>query len=290
MPNHITNILTVSGSPEEVERFRVTVSSENPDLIKLNIEKAQRTIKLYEEAEDKSNLGFDADRSYEIAKEIVSSGKIPETIFTFEGTIPMPLELDGTVSGSSIPDWQKKSSADLKKKYGADNWYDFNISNYGTKWDAYDIGDLVHNDDGSITYRFDTAWSPPSGWLCRTAEMFPSLTLEDAWKYEGGGAGTLTICVDEGIENYTKMDDKEWYCLNDPWFKEELERIQTGDYDEVINEYAEAGEAQNSYLDEDLLKRIKDEDLPLFKNYEWWGDDRDTYRERMANINNAITK
>jgi hypothetical protein len=290
MPNHITNILTVSGSPEEVERFRVAVSTENPELIKLRIEKAKRTIKVYEEAEDKSTLGFYAESNYKNAKDIVESGKIPESVFTFEGTIPMPLELDGTVSGSSVPEWQEKNSEELKRKYGADNWYDFNINQYGTKWDAYSVQDLITNDDGSITYRFDTAWSPPSGWLEKTASMFPSLNLEDSWKDEGGGAGILTICIDEGIESYEELDDKKWYIQHDTDYAEELDFVVNGDYSEVIKKYAEQGEANYSYLNEDLIKRIKDEDLPLFMNYEWWGDDKDTYLERMEKIGHAVTE
>ena len=210
MPNHITNYLNVSGSPEEVERFRVAVSTENPELVKLEIEKAKRSIKIYEETEDKTTLGFGAESSYKNARGVVESGKLPKCIITLEGTVPMPLELDGSVCGSLEPEWQKKNSAELKRKYGADNWYEWCIYNWGTKWDAYSVGDFVQKDDGSITYRFDTAWSTPSAWMSTTAKMFPSLTFECAWKDEGGGAGIVTLCVDEGIEDDEELEDKQW--------------------------------------------------------------------------------
>lgn len=290
MPNHITNILTVSGSPEEVERFRVTVSTENPELIKLGVEKAKRTVKIYEETEDKSSLGFSAESNYKHAKEIIESGKIPENIFTFEGTIPMPLELDGTVSGSSVPEWQEKNSAELKRKYGADNWYGFDISQYGTKWDAYSVQELRRNDDGSITYCFDTAWSPPSTWLDKTAKMFPSLTFTDAWKDEGGGAVLITICVDEEIDDYEEISDKQWLLEHDSDAKDEYDFITTGDYKEVIDKYSQKEYGDYGDFNEDLLARIKDEDLPLFMNYEWWGNDKDAYRERMDKIEHVITE
>lgn len=71
---------------------------------------------------------------------------------------PMPEELDDSVSGSESakPDWQKKSSEELKEKYGFDNWYDWCCHNWGTKWGCYDN----QIDDG--VYTFTSAWCPPN--------------------------------------------------------------------------------------------------------------------------------
>ena len=40
-----------------------------------------------------------------------------------------------------------------------DNWYDWRIKNWGTKWNAMDVD--VNVTDIGITYNFSTAWSPP---------------------------------------------------------------------------------------------------------------------------------
>ena len=45
--------------------------------------------------------------------------------------------------------------SDLIKKYGFDNWYDWRLHNWGTKWGAYD------KDFSDGRYSFSTAWSPP---------------------------------------------------------------------------------------------------------------------------------
>ena len=45
--------------------------------------------------------------------------------------------------------------SDLIKKYGFDNWYDWSLHNWETKWGVYD----KEYDDGR--YSFTTAWSPP---------------------------------------------------------------------------------------------------------------------------------
>ena len=41
-----------------------------------------------------------------------------------------------------------------------DNWYSWNVDNWGTKWDA-NISSHEFIRDESLTVNFDTAWSPP---------------------------------------------------------------------------------------------------------------------------------
>lgn len=44
-----------------------------------------------------------------------------------------------------------------RAKYGANNWYDWNVHNWGTKWNAYSTS----VDETNNTICFDTAWSSP---------------------------------------------------------------------------------------------------------------------------------
>ena len=46
------------------------------------------------------------------------------------------------------------------KKYGTDSWYEWNIANWGTKWDAGDVT-MKRVDEETLTATFQTAWSPP---------------------------------------------------------------------------------------------------------------------------------
>lgn len=61
---------------------------------------------------------------------------------------PMPAELEGTTAPSD-----------------GDNWYDWRINNWQTKWDVDTDGlELVENNDSAtIQGWFDSAWSPPTG-------------------------------------------------------------------------------------------------------------------------------
>jgi hypothetical protein len=46
------------------------------------------------------------------------------------------------------------------KKYGTDSWYEWNIENWGTKWDAGEVT-MDRLDEKTLRAVFHTAWSPP---------------------------------------------------------------------------------------------------------------------------------
>jgi hypothetical protein len=67
----------------------------------------------------------------------------------------MPEALDGTTSPAP------KEGKVQPLVDGFDNWYDWRVQNWGTKWDV-DMEGLELSDDGTtITGWFDSAWSPP---------------------------------------------------------------------------------------------------------------------------------
>lgn len=68
---------------------------------------------------------------------------------------PMPQALDGTTSPAP------KEGKVQPLVDGFDNWYDWRVQNWGTKWDV-DVDNLELSDDGTtITGWFDSAWAPP---------------------------------------------------------------------------------------------------------------------------------
>jgi hypothetical protein len=50
-----------------------------------------------------------------------------------------------------------------------DNWYDWNIANWGTKWDI--DAEITSQNQNSITFYFDSAWSPPIEFYKALEEM-----------------------------------------------------------------------------------------------------------------------
>lgn len=97
---------------------------------------------------------------------------------------PMPEELENTISPSQAEtDEEKKRSKELIKKYGASNWYDWKLNNWGTKWDVE--ATLVGDKKNSLIYTFDSAWGPPLEWLKEVSKKFPTLTFK--LHYSEGG-------------------------------------------------------------------------------------------------------
>lgn len=70
-----------------------------------------------------------------------------------EEFIPMPAELKDTTAPSRV------TNEELVAKYGASDWYDWCIHNWGTKWDISPYDCEV--DGNNLTGSFDSPWGPP---------------------------------------------------------------------------------------------------------------------------------
>jgi len=201
--------------------------------------------------------------------------------FYLRGTVPMPEELVGTTSPT--PKGDNEKTLELIKKYGAGNWYDWSIQNWGCKWDTSDSHTPETIDNG-MRFRFNTPWGPPDQWVINTIKKFPSLEFTDSWIDDGGGAGIFFVASDNGISHVEEqsISDHDWKIKYDEYYKEEFLLITEGDYKDVLESYQNEEYANYSELDEFLLKRLKDSDLPLFITYDW-GYLQETYERRIKN-------
>ena len=73
----------------------------------------------------------------------------------FEVIDPTPQELLN--NQSPINDDAKGTT--FFQKYGATDWYDWRVKNWGTKWESNN--DSVEEIENGLIAAFDTAWSPP---------------------------------------------------------------------------------------------------------------------------------
>lgn len=80
----------------------------------------------------------------------------------------------------------KKMQKEYLKKYGADNWYDWAIKHWGTKWDVYKIGEW-QKEENKAAITFQSAWSPVNKVIQVLSERFPKLTFTLKFADEGGG-------------------------------------------------------------------------------------------------------
>jgi hypothetical protein len=122
----------------------------------------------------------------------------------FNRIVPRPKILDHTASGRTAIDgetldaWycEATDAGPIERKFtpqeqaelaaiGVDNWYDWSVAHWGTKWNATDT--QVERDrlaGRSVEIRFDTAWSPPTPVLGRLRALYPEATFEFRCRYE----------------------------------------------------------------------------------------------------------
>ena len=94
----------------------------------------------------------------------------------FEKIVPMPEELKNTISPvryERLTHEERIKCNELKRKYGADNWYDWAWKNWGTKWNACDS--II--DKSESTMEFDTAWATPGKIFILLSKQFDKLVF-----------------------------------------------------------------------------------------------------------------
>lgn len=135
---------------------------------------------------------------------------------------------------------------DMSKSEGHDDWYHNNINTWGTKWDVCGNAYMNYKEgDESISYSFDSAWSPPVATTQRLSEIFPELIIVHTY-YETG-------CDFWGIETYKagEMTDEVGGSIDhSAW-----ERLGMDCY--ACEQYEEDPEENGDYLYDDCPASIE---------------------------------
>jgi hypothetical protein len=183
MPNHITNRLTIIGTEEQVAQVRAEIKGERED-----------------------------------------------QLIDFNTFIPIPKELEGTVSPMRIISQEEYDAQELKiitndltenernwgisrgltkalsyeyiKKFGTDNWYDWQTRNWGTKWNAYEQISLDEN-----TIEFDTAWSTPLQAMVHLSKKYPQVEFQVEYADEDFGYNVGTYLLINGTIESQNIPD-----------------------------------------------------------------------------------
>lgn len=116
--------------------------------------------------------------STEVVEQFLTDGINDSDEWTIGTYFPIPKELEDTTSPS------EKKNTNLIEKYGADNWYDWNMQNYGCKWDCdsyqeLSSQDIIHDgslsETGTLQIEFASPWSPPTVWMDKISKKYPDL-------------------------------------------------------------------------------------------------------------------
>lgn len=173
-----------------------------------------------------------------------------------EFILPMPEELFNTSSPTTIIsekeylDQEKKAKTDRiwnrgitlemsnswKAKFGTDNWYNWALNNWGTKWGCYEN----NLDDETLTYTFTTAWSPLDDDIleafAKQVEGFSYFYEEETgWggfrEYENGEI------VDSGEYSEPEWDNSKEFAINEQGVIKEMEGVYN--HETKVVEYEE---------------------------------------------------
>lgn len=116
--------------------------------------------------------------------------------------VPCPEELLHTES-AYYPDGDERQAALAAQEaanieqYGFRNWYDWQVANWGTKWDVG--GADAEITDGVLTLSFDSAWSPPVDAYDRLQDLgfdVEAFYYEPGMAFCGSWISGADICID----------------------------------------------------------------------------------------------
>jgi hypothetical protein len=144
------------------------------------------------------------------------------------------------------------SVCDSEGMKNPDNWYNWNMRNWGVKWDARVHSADVNHD--SLTYSFDTAWAPPIQALESLCEELPDLKI------------TLRFVEEQGWGGVTVFKEGEVYELEE-WDIPES-------HEEAVKAFGECYNCQNIgslYGDcpEAIASQSHDRDIELMGECRW---------------------
>ena len=206
MPNWVYNTLTIQGPKSEIDFIKD----------KLNTS--------YTRQHDQWNTETNV---YE-TKDITFSNPI----FAFWNIIK-PTDLEAYVKQ---PDHSLPLSESLK--FETNDWYAWNVRNWGTKWDVavnddekYPETELVqhmsNDEDQWLVYRFNTAWSPPFPVMINLSKLVANCVITLSYEEETGWGGEAEFL--RGV--MTSDSQYGWQCRECDHKEEESPWCEECEYD-----------------------------------------------------------
>jgi hypothetical protein len=169
MPNWVFNGLTIEGNPSEINDL---VEQLNRPFKKIadnwNLETQQMEVKLY---------------------------TYPNPVFAFHNIYN---HIEDNVTDEEYIKQPPRSDNPLD--FSTNDWYNWNVRNWGTKWDVavdpdnkypdtYLEGPTPNGDNLVVYYNFHTAWSPPYPAMEKLSAQYPTLLFTLSYEEETGWGG-----------------------------------------------------------------------------------------------------
>jgi hypothetical protein len=212
MPNHVTNIVKITGDTGTVNKIVSTLFTQAKDRKngEDNYFDLNRIVPMPAILE-KTESGTTCD----IARELRA---VNDDAIAFENTWRSLKEKWGSetlAKALTLVEIQQQAIEET----GFDNWYDWCIANWGTKWTTYSHREPVGGPDG-VTFRFDTAWTLPIKALRVLSGDYPEIEIHHYYNEEGNEFYGALLYRSGVIE-----DNPEFYSEYHPAFQKSHEEF-----------------------------------------------------------------
>ena len=200
MPNWVITRIQISGDEDKIKEFedKMLDLSEGAEQvftfnrIKQRPEELENTISPDPRPQTQKVKDLEGNEiEVQVYQSVINDWVIQDAIKRGE-TPPEPIPCN-----NATPEQQ----AELILKYGVTNWYDWNLHNWGTKWDAKEA---FYNQEDKIL-QLETPWSCPDTVLLEMFEQFPDLHFEGSYADEDFGSNAGYIGTDSG---FYQLDDQ----------------------------------------------------------------------------------
>jgi hypothetical protein len=183
MPNWVFNGLTIEGNPEQVKSL---------------MEQMNKPFKM---VHDSWNM--------ETGQHEKKLTTYPNPVFAFHNIYSY---VDAGISEEEYLSQPVRSAdqtfADFMK-FDTNDWYNFNVREWGTKWDVAvsdndaftdtNYEETANGENHVVHYNFNTAWSRPMSALLKLSAQYPSLLMTLSYEEETGWGGELEMLRGEVI-------------------------------------------------------------------------------------------
>jgi hypothetical protein len=233
MPNWVYNSMSVSGKTEDLLAFADKASKQ--------YETQWLTPSWKWDEETQKNISIPEEERV-VEKKLSGENPISFWNFVRPADEELPYYYGHKIKPEDVKDPSLSQEERLAKAltFTGSDWYDWNIRNWGTKWDTSDacldtdLTTLTVGGVGTLSYSYQTAWSVPEPVMTAMVEQHPELTFhfwseeEQGWGAEHSGtAGEMVLTSSWDIPNshadYVERDNEDgcacsWQDEEDDWY------------------------------------------------------------------------
>ena len=182
MPNYVTNIVTFTGNQDEINDLLDHIKNDEVGVGTIDFNKiTPLPEELCIEAGSKTDRGLKLVSEAIAQKMRRTRNKNPDN----ECVEKWLKEHEPRVKKEDLEDWEFGVLAQRNiMRFGFPTWYEWCISNWGTKWNSCGIeqGRLAEN-----KIVFQTAWNAPYPIMKKISEMYPNIEISHDWADEDFG-------------------------------------------------------------------------------------------------------